>query len=284
MRSNIKDIAGERFGRLTVLRYSHSRKRYGSSWHCRCDCGAEIVRSRRTILESDVPSCGCYGKEQITALGKDSSWLRTHGQSKTPTYKSYRAMIDRCTNPKNIGYPAYGGKGIKVCDRWMVSFVAFLEDLGHRPGKDHTLDRIDVEKDYEPSNCRWANRETQSNNRRNCRTFEYRGRLLTLTQLADVAGLSSQTIHYRLSTLGWSVEDAVHRPKMKKRSRRRELPPARISSRPVCLRRCVGADSSVWWTVQEEGGEEGHLLLVSDREMGRLVAQYHTQAREEQAP
>jgi hypothetical protein len=127
----------------------------------------------------------------------------------TPTYNTWRSMMRRCTTPSATGYESYGGRGIKVCERW-TKFESFLADMGTRPDN-RTLDRIKVDENYEPSNCRWATKEEQSNNRRNNRAIEFEGRVQTLSMWAKELRLSKQLIRDRLES-GLSADEALTKP------------------------------------------------------------------------
>lgn len=131
-----------------------------------------------------------------------------HRLSGTPEYGSWVEMRRRCYDPKNHNYPNYGARGITVCQRWF-EFLAFLEDMGTRPTRAHTLDRIDNDLGYNKENCRWATKREQSQNRACCEKIEYQGRKLCVADWAKELGLRSVTIHARLNRYGWSVERAL---------------------------------------------------------------------------
>ena len=134
-----------------------------------------------------------------------------HGLTKTPTHRTWSSMKDRCLNPKCYSYQDYGGRGIRVCQRWLDSFPMFLEDMGIRPeGK--TLDRRDVNGNYTPENCRWATPEEQSNNVRSNILLEFQGKTQSLALWAREMGLTRAAIQYRLHR-GWSMERTLTTPK-----------------------------------------------------------------------
>lgn len=160
----ILNLVGQRFGRLTVTaRAGILRKQ--SAWACRCSCGSEVFLPANYLRSGDTTSCGCLLREHQTK----GSVVHGHAivGSTSPTYNSWRAMHERCRLPSHPAYKNYGGRGVAVCDRWR-SFPAFLADMGERP-EGLTIDRIDVNKGYEPSNCRWATRTQQIANRRSTR-------------------------------------------------------------------------------------------------------------------
>jgi hypothetical protein len=132
----------------------------------------------------------------------------THGMTGTPEYQAWRNMYQRCTNPNNPQYDLYGERGVKVCGRWLESFDNFYADMGPRPGRHYSIDRIDTNGDYEPGNCRWATAVQQSNNKRDNRVIEHNGESHTLTEWAAIAGLSKSGLRWRLGN-GWPVDDAL---------------------------------------------------------------------------
>lgn len=133
------------------------------------------------------------------------------GRQRTPTYTTWIGMRRRCSDAGTVGFPNYGGRGIKVCERW-EDYTAFLEDMGERPSLAHSIERLDFNGDYEPSNCVWLATLAQSKNRRSCRQLTVRGVTKTQPQWADEVGIPRSTIRDRINR-GWSAEEAIFTPK-----------------------------------------------------------------------
>lgn len=217
MMGKYRDLTGERFGRLTVVAKAQRPPKYANRqfWLVRCDCGNERVLSSGEWNRHARYSCGCYGRE-LASVRAYKQHL-THGHSSSRLYGIWNAMKQRCNNPNVKEYNFYGGRGIKVCDEWShdyTSFERWMLDNGYSEEEKRgkcTLDRIDVNGDYCPENCRLATQKQQANNTRKNRLLTYNGSTKTVSEWADFMGMNANTLRSRLS-YGWSVERCLTQP------------------------------------------------------------------------
>lgn len=193
--------SGAKFGRLT-LKTLLKVKWEPLRWEVICDCGKEKVVAQYSIVSGATKSCGCLQKESAKRRSIPDN------VKETSIYSVWKAMLRRCENPDSSNYAYYGGRGIKVCERWH-DFNLFYSDVGERPTPLHSIDRKDNTGDYTPDNFRWATKAEQTANRRNAVTLEYRGQTYRLQELADMAGVSYLAFWMRLRR-GCTVEQAVH--------------------------------------------------------------------------
>lgn len=197
--SRIVDLVGQKYGRLTVIKLLSGGKQ-GARWLCQCSCGNTTTALSKSLKDSKSRSCGCLRNEVA------STHHTTHGLTDSPVYDVWTSMMQRCTNPNNPNFLHYGGRGIDVCERWK-SFENFFTDMGHKP-KDLSLDRIDVNDGYSPSNCRWATNKEQGRNTRRNTFIEYNGKSRCLSEWSEITGIHKGTLLYRLR-VGWPLGRAL---------------------------------------------------------------------------
>lgn len=172
---------------------------------CECNCGTILSVRSRELTSHHTTSCGCRKKDVATAR------LTTHNSRWTPEYAVWCDMKSRCTNPNNKRYSDWGGRGIKVCDRWLNSFENFYADMGPKPTPKHSIERNDNDKDYSPDNCHWATRTEQANNKRNNVMLTFCGILKTAQEWSIVSGVPAALIRKRLRK-GWHPTVAAWLP------------------------------------------------------------------------
>lgn len=200
-RTRFDNLTDKRFGNLVAVQFAGCfvfPNRMLPAWKCACDCGGEKIIPEGRLKSHKALRCGhCRGTHRESVHGRV-----------TPENETWRQMKSRCVNPNHQFYSRYGGRGIKVCDRWIESFDNFLADMGRRPTLAHTIERKDNDGNYEPGNCKWATRQEQANNRSSNTRLEHDGKTQTIAQWAREKGTSPSVICKRISR-GMSVKDAL---------------------------------------------------------------------------
>lgn len=209
----LKDLTGQKFGRLTVLKKADNHTTPNGSivtmWKCKCDCGNIRIVTSRNLRTGHTTSCGCFNNE------KRIERKTIHGYRHKRIYYVYCKIKDRCTNPQNKSYPRYGGRGITMCDEWLNNPKAFC-DWAYENGYDEnakygecTVDRIDNSKGYSPENCRFANEKEQANNRRSNHLITHNGITKTLAQWRDYYGMTQSKAYYHLVLKGKTIQELI---------------------------------------------------------------------------
>jgi len=193
-------------GRLTVVADEVKDKNNRWANLCRCACGSEKLIAAHNLRRGLSTSCGCLTLERTKETHTTHGC--TVGGKQSSEYTSWLAMRDRCTNPNNANWSRYGGRGIKVCERWLISFENFLLDMGQKPSPNHSIERINVNGDYEPLNCTWATDAEQALNRSDSKVITAFGKSQPVKAWESEVCIKSSTIRARLAR-GWSAEDAL---------------------------------------------------------------------------
>jgi hypothetical protein len=205
MATKRKPIVGRRFGRLIAIKRVERVNGF-NKFRCKCDCGNETIVWGPSLSNGCTKSCGCLHLETAAAQGRA---MYQHGMCYSAEYRTWHYMKMRCLNSTYSDFAAYGGRGITICSQWLNSFETFYNDVGPRPSSNHSIDRIDVNGNYEPGNVRWATPLEQGRNKRNTRMLEINGESKTIGEWAEITGIRYQTIWNRLK-YGWSSRDAVY--------------------------------------------------------------------------
>lgn len=202
------DLSGNKYGRLTVIEYSHTENRL-AMWKCKCDCGNEKIVSSVALRSGHCLSCGCLFKDTM----QGSKFAYKHGESKSPLYILWSNMKARCNNSNSSDYGRYGAKGIKVCNEWANNYNTFKKwAISNGYNENLTIDRINNNGNYEPNNCRFVNRKIQANNTRNCVYYSYNGNQYTLSELSEIVDIPKGTLWNRINVLGWDFNKAITTP------------------------------------------------------------------------
>ncbi len=201
------NLSGQTYEYLTVLREKGKNKHGQTLWECKCFCEAIVDVVGSALRSGHTKSCGCQSRRLTTEANIKHGMSSRKGN--TPTYNTWKRMVQRCTNPNSKEYPNYGGRGITICERWL-KFEKFLADMGERP-ENASIDRIDNSQGYYPDNCRWSTRSEQQRNRRNNRLITFNGKTQCLEDWAAEIGIRSDVLIKRLK-LGWSIEETLTKP------------------------------------------------------------------------
>jgi len=201
------DLTGQRFGRLVVLYESEERKGGRVTWHCRCDCGNEVDIRGGDLTSGRTTSCGCYKRER-TAEARTVHGMNRRGE-RHPVYGVWAAILTRCENPNHKQYKDYGGRGIKVCDEWHDAQVFIDWALANNWRKSLTLDRVNNDGNYEPSNCHWVTRKENNRNKRSNRLITFDGKTQTMAEWAEELNISYHALKHRISRYHWPIERAL---------------------------------------------------------------------------
>lgn len=200
----VEDLSGKQFGRLTALNVSSFSKNGGAVWACKCSCGKLKNVQAGHLKGGQIKSCGCLRSETAGNLRK------SHGKSKTRLYRIWGDMKSRCNNPNTDNYSHYGMRGISVCFEWENNFLSFYTwAIGNGYADTKSIDRINVNGNYCPENCRWADIHTQSTNKTTNIYLTYNGEKMAVSEVAELIGVSPYTLYSRLNKLKWNPKEVV---------------------------------------------------------------------------
>lgn len=198
--AKFEDLVNKKFGRLLVTGY-HGRRGAKSKWNCVCDCGSPAIVFANCLKSGMTKSCGCIRKERAQTI------KLSHGMAESKEFNAWMHAKSRCSNPNNIGFKHYGGRGIAVCEKWAKDFSAFFADMGPCP-PGMSIERVDVNGNYEPGNCKWATQAEQTLNTRRTRWIECNGQRKPLAVWAREIGATQQNLRSRLKN-GYSLKEIV---------------------------------------------------------------------------
>ncbi len=194
------NLVGQKFHRLTVISRTINSKQGNTQWTCLCNCGNKVIVIGVNLNHNRTKSCGCLNRELLIKTNT------THGLRKTPEYRSWSDIIQRCLNPNNKRYNNYGGRGIKVCQHWNNSFEAFIKDMRFKPTPKHSIERINNNGNYEPSNCKWATSSQQARNTRRNQNLTFKGKTLCVIDWCQHFNNTKTSTAYNRLKLRWPIE------------------------------------------------------------------------------
>jgi hypothetical protein len=209
----IQDLTNQKFGRLLVIKYYGKSKDGHSIWTCKCDCGNIINVTSNSLKTKNTKSCGCLHKEIARKRKGSKCNFYKHGKANTRLFNIFHGIKERCLNNSDRNYKLYGKKGIKICNEWLdkengfINFYNWAINNGYSDNL--TIDRIDVNGDYCPENCRWVDMKVQANNRTNNHLVTYNGKTHTISEWSKITTIKSDTLVKRLNIYKWSIEKTL---------------------------------------------------------------------------
>lgn len=207
-----KDLTGQKFDRLTVIKRAGTSKSGKVLWLCECSCGErnQITTTTSNLITGNTKSCGCLAKESASRTGKANT---IHGDTDTRLYRIFRGMKDRCYNSKNKDYARYGGRGIKVCEEWLNDYITFKKwAISNGYQEDLTIERKDFDKDYCPENCEWISMSQQQRNKSSNRVMTYNGESKILVEWDEQFHIPYNVLCARINERGHTFEEAINMP------------------------------------------------------------------------
>lgn len=205
--AKFQDLTGKRFGKLVVIKRADNRGKH-TMWHCICDCGNYTITGASELKSGTTKSCGCLKYESRNCI---------HGLAKTRLHSIWSKMKDRCLRENVPAYKWYGGRGISICQEWIDDFMNFYNwAMANGYSDDLSIDRIDVNGNYEPDNCRWIPLKEQALNTRNTKFLTYKGQTKTVSEWCEITGIKKTTLLNRIR-LGFTAEECIEIPVHKKR-------------------------------------------------------------------
>lgn len=210
--TKLSDLTGQQFSRLKVLGKAGKDKRGATLWLCECSCGERTTALAYQLRNGGKKSCGCLSRE------KAKENFTKHGDWGSRLHVLWKGIKSRCYNPNNVSYKNYGGRGIKMCLEWKDNFVAFRDfmlSIGYDdtlPTGIQTIERINVNGNYEPSNCKLVSKKEQNYNKRISRVYTYKGETKTLTEFSEEYKLDVENLYNRIDNYGYTIEEAIEKP------------------------------------------------------------------------